>query len=119
MAAPRITSILAGMLGLGIVLQATFAGGFIGGRQTWLHWHQRVGDLLLLLPLVSLVIALALRRHHPERAEFVAVRVALVLLVVLVELTGHAGGNWLALHIPAAVTAMALVVRQGMTSMET
>jgi hypothetical protein len=117
-AAPRTTMILAEILGLGILVQAAFAGGFVGGHQTWLHWHQRIGDLLVVFPLASLIVALAARRRQTESTSMVSIRIALLVLVVAVEATGHAGGSLLAVHIPAAVATMALVVHLGVNSAE-
>jgi hypothetical protein len=117
-AVPRTTMILAEILGLGILVQAAFAGGFLGGHHTWLHWHQRIGDLLVVFPLASLLVALAARRRQTESTSMVSIRIALLVLVVAVEATGHAGGSFLAVHIPAAVATMALVVHLGVNSAE-
>lgn len=116
LAAPRITAILAGILALGVVLEATFAGGFLGGHHVWMSWHEGLGNLLVLPPLASLIIGLALRRRERESASMLASRVALLILVIAVVATGHEGGNLLAVHIPAAVGTMGLVVRQSMPS---
>ena len=43
-----------------------------------------------------------------------ASRVVLLLLAVTVVVTGNAGGNLLAVHIPAAVAVVGLVVSQAM-----
>jgi hypothetical protein len=110
--------LLAEILGIGILVQAAFAGGFLGGHHIWLNWHQRIGDLLVVFPLASLLVALALRRRQTERSSMLGNRLALVLLVIGVEATGHAGGSLLAVHIPAAVATMALVVHQGVTAAE-
>ena len=116
--APQTTMILAEILGLGILVQAAFAGGFLGGHHMWLNWHQRIGDLLVVFPLASLVVALVLRRRQTESSSMLGIRIALLVLVIAVEATGHAGGSLLAVHIPAAVAAMALVVHEGVVSAE-
>jgi hypothetical protein len=115
-AAPRATMILAVTLALGILFHASFAGGFLGGHHMWLAWHQRLGDLLFLLPLASLIIALVRRRSQPEALPMLANRTATLALVITLDATGHAAGSLLAVHIPAAVATMALVVHQAMAS---
>lgn len=114
--APRTTIILAAALALGILLQAGFAGGFLGGHHMWLPWHQRLGDLLFLLPLASLAIALARRPSRYEAPPILASRAATLALMIAADATGHAGGSLLAVHIPAVVATMALTVHQLMTS---
>jgi hypothetical protein len=113
-AAPRITAALAGLFVLGVLAQAAFAGAFAGGHHMWLNWHQNVGDLLVVLPLASLVTGLACRRRQADTRAMLATRVALVVLVVAVVVTGHAGGGWLAFHIPAAVATVGLATRQAL-----
>jgi|ERR1700677_2319010 hypothetical protein len=118
MAAPSTTRVLMTVLGAGILVQAVLAGGLLSGHHSWVQWHEQVGDCLLVLPVASLFIALVARRRQPEPFSTLAVRVAIVLLVLIVEVTGHAGGEWLILHIPAALATTAAVVHQGTTSME-
>jgi len=117
-AAPRTTAILAGILSLGVLLEATFAGGFLGGHHVWKSWHETLGNLLVLPPLTSLIVGLALRRRQREAASMLASRIALLILVVAVVVTGRQGGTILAVHIPAAVGTMGLVLRQTMMSAE-
>jgi hypothetical protein len=111
-AAPRTTAILAGILALGVLLEAALAGGFLGGHHVWKSWHESLGDLLVLPPLLSLIVGLVLRRRQHEAASVLASRIALLILVIAVVVTGHEGGTILAIHIPAAVGTMGLVVRQ-------
>jgi hypothetical protein len=110
--APRATAALASVLGFGVLAQGAFAGGFLAGHHMWLAWHEDVGDFLIMLPLASLVLGLPLGRRRPEPRTVLALRVALVVLVVAVIATGHAAGALLAVHVPAAVATMALVVGQ-------
>jgi hypothetical protein len=112
MAAPRATIVLAYLLVVGVLVEAAFAGGFVGGHHMWKVWHENLGDFLVLFPLANLVVGLALRRRHPESRSMVATRVVLLLLVVVVVVTGHAGGTLLAIHIPAAVATAGLLARQ-------
>jgi hypothetical protein len=113
-AAPRTTAILAGLLALGVLVEAALAGGFLGGSHTWKSWHENLGTFLILIPLASLLVGLALYRRRPENVSMLANRVVLLLLVVTVVVTGNAGGSLLAVHIPAAVAMVGLVVRQAM-----
>ncbi len=46
--APRTTLILAGFLGLGILVEAAIAGGFLGGQHMWMSWHENLGGFLVL-----------------------------------------------------------------------
>jgi len=112
--APRITMILAGLLALGVLLEGAFAGGFLGGSQVWRSWHENVGTVLILIPLASLLVGLALQRRQPEDALMLASRLALLILVIAVVVTGNVGGSLLAIHIPAAVAMAGVVVRQVM-----
>lgn len=43
-AAPRTTAILAAILALGALLEATFVGGFLGGHHVWKSWHENIGN---------------------------------------------------------------------------
>jgi hypothetical protein len=113
-AAPRVTAALAGLFVLVVLAQAAFAGGLAGGHHMWLSWHENVGDLLVVLPLASLIAGLAFRRRQADTTAMMASRVTLVVLVVAVVATGHAGGGWLAFHIPAAVATVGLATRQAM-----
>lgn len=47
-----------------------------------------------------------------------ASRVGLLILVVAVVVTGNVGGSLLAVHIPAAVATVGLVVRQAMVAVQ-
>ena len=113
-AAPRTTAILAGLLALGVLVEAALAGGFLGGSHMWKSWHENLGTFLILIPLASLLVGLALYRRQPEKVSMLANRVVLLILVVTVVVTGNAGGSLLAVHIPAAVAMVGLVVRQAM-----
>jgi hypothetical protein len=114
-AAPRATAVLAAALALGVLAQAAFAGGFLGGHHSWMAWHGNVGDFLTLLPLASLLAGLTSRGHERDTPAVLLSRVALVVMVLVVVVTGHAAADspgLLALHIPAAVTIFGLVVYQ-------
>ena len=110
--APRITMTLAGLLALGVLLEAALAGGFLGGSDMWRSWHENLGTVLILIPLASLLVGLSLQRHQPEDALMLASRLALLILVIAVVVTGNVGGSLLAIHIPAAVAMVGLVTRQ-------
>jgi hypothetical protein len=108
--APTATKVLAEILGFGVLAQAAFAGGFLGGHHVWLNWHQRLGDLLIVVPLAILVVGLMARSLQPEKRSMLVTRIVLLAVVVGTEATGHAAGSLLALHIPLAVTTMALAI---------
>ena len=91
-AAPWVTATLAVLFILVALAQAAFADGFAGGHHMWLSWHENVGDLLVVLPLASLIVGLV-RRRQADTTAMLASRVTLVVLVVAVIATGHAGGR--------------------------
>jgi hypothetical protein len=115
-AAPRTTAALAAIFALGVLAQATVAGAFLGGHDSWHSWHNNLGDVLILPPLASLLVGLTVRHPHRDTRSMLATRVALVVLVLLVIVTGHSGGGLLAVHIPAAVATAGLVARQLLAS---
>jgi hypothetical protein len=110
--APRLTMVLGLVLAVGVLAQGLFAGGFLEGDREWHAWHEVLGDLLVLPPLVGLVVALLLLRRRPEARVVLATRVVLLALVIVVIVTGHAGRSLLAVHIPAAVAVVGIAVRQ-------
>ena len=91
-AAPGTTAILAGLLALGVLVEAALAGGFLGGHRLWKSWHENLGTFLILIPVASLLVGLALYRRQPENVLMLASRVVLLLLAVSVVVTGNAGG---------------------------
>jgi hypothetical protein len=111
-AAPRVTAMTGLVLAVLVVVQGLLAGGFLGGDHRWYAWHEILGTVLVLPPLVSLVAALVLVRREREARSALATRVFLLVLVVAVILTGHFGRSLLAVHIPAAVAAAGIAVRQ-------
>jgi hypothetical protein len=111
-AAPRLTLVLGLLFILAVLAQGAFAGGFIGGHHQWLTWHQNLGDLLIVLPLASLITGLVARRRQPDTRAVLIGRVRLLVLIAIVVITGHAGGAWLAVHIPSAIAAFGLAVWQ-------
>ena len=110
--APRLTVILGLVLAVGVLAQGLFAGGFLEGDKVWHAWHEVLGDVLVLPPLVGLVVALLLMRRRPEAHVVLATRVVLLALVIVVIVTGHAGRSLLAVHIPAAIAVVGIAVRQ-------
>lgn len=111
-AAPRATAVLGLILAVGVLAQGVFAGAFLQGNHFWHAWHETLGDMLVLPPLISLVMALVLLRRRPDRSSTLLTRVFLVLLVIVVIVTGHAGRDLLAVHIPAAIAVVGIAVRQ-------
>ena len=111
-AAPRVTTILAVALGIGLFTQGVLAGGIAGGHHSWVSAHQDLGDFLIVLPLSNLVLGLLAGRRSSESRSALALRAMILASVVAVIVTGHAGGIWLAVHVPAAVATVVLVARQ-------
>jgi len=111
-AAPRLTALTGLTLAVGVLVQGLLAGGFLQGERSWLGGHEVLGTLLVLPPLVSLVAALGLRRREPDSPAVLITRVFLLVLVVTVLVSGHAGRSMLAVHVPAAVAVAGIAVRQ-------
>jgi len=110
-AAPRLTAVLGLILAVGVLVQGLTAGLFLQGDHPWIAWHEALGNLLIVPPLVGLVAALVLLRRHPDPPFVLAARIVLVLLVATVIVTGHAGRDLLAVHIPAAIGVVGISVR--------
>ncbi|HZD67397.1 MAG TPA: hypothetical protein VFA45_00305 [Actinomycetes bacterium] len=116
-AAPRVTTVLAAALALGVLAQATFAGEFLSGQRVWLTWHENLGDFLLLVPLASLFVGLVSRRHQRDTTPILVSRVVLLAAVLTLVITGHAvdtSREMLAVHIPAAVATFGIVAYQAL-----
>ncbi len=111
-AAPRVTAALAVLFLIAVLAQGAFAGGFLSGHHSWLAAHSDLGDALILVPAAILIAGLAGRRRSADTRSMLASRVALLVLIVVVIGAGHAGGGWLALHIPAAIATVGLATRQ-------
>ena len=111
-AAPRATKVVAEILGLGVLAQAVFAGGFLGGHHLWHSWHQRLGDFIVVVPIVNLIVGLVARRRQTESTSMLLIRIVLVALLIGTEAAGHAAGSLLALHIPLALAIMAVTMWQ-------
>ena len=111
-AAPRTTAILGLILAAGVLVQGLFAGGFMERGHGWHAWHEALGNALVLPPLVSLLVALLLLRRQPDPPSALVTRVFLLVLVIGVILTGHAGTHLLMVHIPAAIAVVGISVRQ-------
>lgn len=111
-AAPRTTAILGLILAVGVLAQGLFAGAFMQGGRQWHAWHEALGNALVLPPLISLVVALLLIRRRPDPPLVLLTRIFLLALVIVVILTGHAGHDLLAIHIPAAIAVVGISVRQ-------
>lgn len=112
--AVRAFSIINGLVVLGVLLQAVWAGGFIGetGGADWRSMHQITAYIVVLLSLVVAILAgAALRRH---RGLLVGSVVMFVLLVIQTALGDASGGEspriLVAAHIPLAMLIMALGV---------
>jgi len=106
---------LNGLTLLGVLLQAVWAGEFIGrhgGRQDWVAVHEIGGFVVVVLALATAVAAVALRR-----ASSAVMFGALGLLVLIVVQTGLGeaitksdANELIAAHIPIAVLVFGLGV---------
>ena len=116
-AAPRTRphpafSALVGLTSLGVLLQALWAGLFLGtdDYSTWVSVHQHAGSATVVLGFLSLVAALVWMR---SRTPVVAATAALFVLLLVEYLLGlfadGARGN-LVVHVPLAMLLMALAV---------
>jgi ABC-type uncharacterized transport system permease subunit len=112
--AVRIFSIFNGLTLLGVLLQAVWAGEFIGraGQGVWISVHEIGAFVVVLLALASTLAAVTLRRAHPGLTLG-----ACGLLVLLIVQTGmgeaitKAGTNELIVaHVPIAVLVFGLGV---------
>ncbi|TNC29200.1 hypothetical protein [Amycolatopsis alkalitolerans] len=111
-AAPRLTAALGLLLAVGVLAQGLTAGAFLQGDGQWHPWHEALGDALVLPPLISLVVALALFRRQPDTPSVLATRIVLLALVVIAIGAGHAGKSMLVVHIPTAIAVVGIAVRQ-------
>lgn len=110
-AAPRFTRIAAAVVALGILTQATAAGGFLGTQPGWLEIHRVVGSLLPLVGLAILAAGLIGRRRSREPASVLVMRAALFLALFAEVAIGTSAGadrSLLILHIPFAFVIMGL-----------
>jgi hypothetical protein len=120
-AAPGVTAALAAALALGVLAQATFAGGFLSGHHVWMTWHENLGDFLILPPLASLFVGLVSWRHQRDTTPMLVSRVVLLAAVLALVITGYAADTSreiLAVHIPAAVATFGLVVYQTLLAIQ-
>jgi hypothetical protein len=111
-AAPRLTATLGLLLAVGVLAQGLTAGAFLQGDAQWHAWHEALGNALVLPPLISLVVALALLRRQPDTPSVLATRIILLVLAVIAIGAGHAGRSLLVVHIPAAIAVVGIAVRQ-------
>ncbi|MEU3984466.1 hypothetical protein AB0F77_31055 [Streptomyces sp. NPDC026672] len=111
-AAPRLTAVLGLVLAVGVLAQGLSAGAFMQGDRQWHAWHEALGNALVLPPLISLVVALVLLPRQRDTPSALATRIVLLVLVIAVIATGHAGRSLLAVHVPAAIATVGIAVRQ-------
>lgn len=111
--AVRIFSMANGLTVLGVLLQAVWAGAFIGrsGQQLWITVHEIGGFVVVVLALAAAVLAtVAVRRAHSALTVG-----ALGMLVLIIAQTGlgeaitKGGANELiVLHVPIAMLIFGL-----------
>lgn len=110
-AAPRVTRFFAGLIMLGVLLQATLAGGYLAGRVS-IELHGYIGESLALVGLIVLVAGIVGRRSVREPGATLASRIGLFLAIVaaigLGEMANHGMRDLLMLHIPVALIILGL-----------
>lgn len=113
----KIVSILLGVTALLVLLQALWAGLFLGAgggskADGWMEVHARGADLTILICLGATVWAFVrLRRHRELWAGAALLTVLLVLEAYLGGLIRDDGQDGLtAIHVPLAMLMMALTV---------
>lgn len=112
--APRTTRIAALVVMVGILVQASIAGGFLAGHALN-DIHMIVGIPLVLSGMVLTATGLAGRRRNSEPASLVATRVGVLLVLLLTAVAGILAGqgtrDLLIAHIPLAIISMGLAAR--------
>lgn len=110
--APRVTTIAALIVMVGVLAQAALAGGFLAGHGGLRTIHMGVGMVLVVSAIVLVVAGLF---PHRERGRRLAVRVsvlfALVLTGILGVMAGQGSRDLLIAHMPLAIVSMGLASR--------
>lgn len=110
-AVPRVTRIFSGLIMLGVLLQATLAGGYLAGRLS-IEVHGFIGESLALLGLIVLVAGIVGRRTVCESGTALAARICLFIAIIaaigLGEMAHHGMRDSLMLHIPLALIILGL-----------
>lgn len=121
--APRLTGAIAGLIMLGVMVQAVLAGAFLAGRPDLREVHGSVGFALVFLGALVLVVGVIGRFRAREPLSRLAIRVALFLATVITvgagEMAEHGTRDMLMLHIPLALAIMGMadhLVRAGRRS---
>jgi hypothetical protein len=111
----RLTQFLAGIIVVGVVMQAAVAGGFLAGRPTFRTIHEHLGYGLLLAGFALLTAGLLGRRSQSAAALLIPTRAALALTLALTVFAGmrssRGSSDLLILHLPLSFAILALGVR--------
>ncbi|QDP98314.1 hypothetical protein FOE78_22535 [Microlunatus elymi] len=108
----RLTMIMNAVLAIGVLAQGLFAGAFLQSRPGWFTAHEALGNALIIPALIASITALTLLVRGRAAATLLVRQAVLLGLIVAVIAAGHAGGAWLMLHIPAAIAALGIAVRE-------
>lgn len=112
--APHTTRIAAFVVMVGILVQASIAGGFLAGHALN-DIHMIVGIPLVVSGIVLTATGLAGRRRNSEPASLIATRVGVLLALLLTAFAGILAGqgtrDLLIVHIPLAIISMGLAAR--------
>jgi hypothetical protein len=104
----RVLRALNGLLTLMVLLQAVYAGQFLGGDAAMRTVHGASGEAIVLLAMAQLVAALVVWR--PGRGPgWPAVASALLLVALVVQL-GLGWSGLVAVHVPLGVAIFGLAV---------
>ena len=105
--APRLTRAIAGLLMLGVMVQAVMAGAFLAGRPRLRPIHAGIGHTLGLLGILVLAVGIVGRFRTREPFSRLAARAALCLATAFTigagEIATLGTRDLLILHIPLAI----------------
>ena len=91
-----------------VLIQAAFAGRYLGGDAAGLRAHERNAELIATVALIQLLVAVIVWR--PGRGPGWPALASLVLLAAEVTQIGFGYGRRLALHVPLGVAIFGLTV---------
>lgn len=110
--APRVTTIAALIVMVGVLAQAALAGGFLAGYGGLRMIHMVVGMVLVVSAIVLVVVGLFPRRERwPRLAVRIGVLFALLLTGILGLMAGQGSRDLLIAHMPLAIVSMGLASR--------
>lgn len=110
--APGLTRVLAGLLMLGVMVQAVLAGAFLAGRPHLRSVHAGIGHTVGLLGILVLIVGVVGRFRTREPFSRLATRAAIFLATAFTigsgEIASHGTRDLLMLHIPLAIAVVGM-----------